>query len=103
LPAVAAKNLPFSYTVGPVWDSPRLTIRANYIQQSPSYLPIAGYFLGDRRGPFGEIRLKPWKALEVFGSASSYRNNLSRDPQLATLKSASTSGGISLALPFKLS
>ena len=103
LPAIAARGQQFSYTFGPVWNSPRLTIRANYIQQAASYLPLAGYYLGDRKGPFGEVRYRPWKMLEVFGSASAYRNNLSADPRLPVFQSSSTSGGVSLSLPFKIS
>ena len=39
---------PFSFTAGPVWKSKKLTVTANYIHQSETYLPVAGYFLGDR-------------------------------------------------------
>lgn len=103
VPIFEPRSQPFSYTFGPVWDSPRLTVRANYIQQTASYLPVAGYFLGDRKGPFGEIRYRPWKAVNAFASTGMYRNNLSNDSRQASFQSSSLSAGGSILLPFKIS
>jgi hypothetical protein len=92
---------PFSFTAGPVWKSRTLTVKANYIHHSASYLPIAGYFLGDRSGPYIEVDAKPIHAIDLFGSASQYRNNLDNSPELPSFRSKGTSAGASVALPFR--
>ncbi|HUI57180.1 MAG TPA: carboxypeptidase-like regulatory domain-containing protein [Bryobacteraceae bacterium] len=94
---------PGSFTFGPVWNSRKVTVKANYIYQPPSYLPIAGYFLGDRSGPFVEARFKASEGTEFFGSASTYRDNLENSPDLPTFRSTSTSAGVSVGLPFRFS
>ena len=98
-----ARRSPFSFTVGPVWKSRKLTIKANYIRESASYLPVAGYFLGDRTGPYVEAEYKPIDAIELFGSASQYRNNIDNSADLPTFRSHSTSAGASFALPYRFS
>jgi hypothetical protein len=99
----SASPSPMSFTAGPVWKSHKLTVKANYIHHSASYLPIAGYFLGDRSGPYIEVEAKPIQAIELFGSASQYRNNLDNSPELPTFNSKGTSAGASIALPFRFS
>ncbi|MGI8989686.1 MAG: hypothetical protein ACR2I2_08890 [Bryobacteraceae bacterium] len=94
---------PLSFTVGPVWKSRKLTIKANYIHQTASYLPVAGYFLGDRAGPYVEAQYKPVEAIQLFGSASEYRNNIANSEDLPTFLSKSTSAGASVSLPFRFS
>ena len=98
---VAAQRGSLSTLVGAAYESTILTIRANYMSQTRTYLPLAGYFAGDRRGPYGEARLRPFRRLEVFGSASRYSNNLNQDPALPTLTSNSFSAGTSLSLPWR--
>ncbi|MBI3665747.1 MAG: hypothetical protein HY236_05885, partial [Acidobacteria bacterium] len=78
---------PLSSFLGAVWESSTLLIRANYAYQGASYLPVVGYFLGDRRGPFGEVRYRPFRRLDLFGSSSRYTNNLENDPRLPTFRS----------------
>jgi hypothetical protein len=98
-----ARRSPFSFTAGPVWKSRKLTVKANYIRQSASYLPVAGYFLGDRTGPYVEASFKPIDAIELFGSASQYRNNIDNSADLPTFRSHSTSAGASFSLPWRFS
>ena len=100
-PLAVAQRGSLSSLVGAAYESPMLTIRANYMSQTRTYLPLAGYFAGDRRGPYGEARFRPFRRLEVFGSASRYSNNLSLDQALPTLTSNSFSAGTSLSLPWK--
>src|SRR5579884_3882983 len=95
--------LPLSFTAGPVWKTKKLAFRANYIHEAPSYLPVAGYFLGDRSGPYAELQVKPIDAVELFGSASDYRNNIQNSPDVPTYHSTSTSAGASVALPYRFS
>lgn len=102
-PSSEIRSSPFSFTGGPVWKSQKLTIKANYIHQAASYLPVAGYFLGDRAGPHIEAQFKPVEAIEFFGSADGYRNNLANSPNLPTFHSKSASGGTSISLPFRFS
>ena len=54
----AYKQSPFSAAAGVVWDSKPFTLKGNYVYQSISYLPLPGYFLGDRRGPYAEARYR---------------------------------------------
>ena len=97
------RRSPFSLTAGPVWKTRKLSVKANYIRQSASYLPVAGYFLGDRAGPYVEAQYKPIEAIELFGSASQYRNNIDNSIELPTFRSHATSAGASFALPFRFS
>ena len=89
--------------VGASWECPAVTVRANYVSQGTLYYPLAGYYAGDRQGPYAEMRVRPWKRLEFFGSASRYRNNLEHDAALPLLNSTSTSLGISALLPGRIS
>ncbi|HUP05292.1 MAG TPA: SPOR domain-containing protein [Bryobacteraceae bacterium] len=102
-PLAGGHEVPFSYTSGAVWDSRAFTLRANYAYQGTAYLPVPGYYAGDRRGPYGEIRLRPLRGLELFGSGSYYTNNLERDPAVADYRSASLDVGASATLPGKWS
>ena len=88
-----------SSLVGVVWDSSEVTFRANYVHQGILYFPLAGFFAGDRQGPFSEIRWRPRKSMEVFASASAYTNNLEHDPTATSLNSTSAAFGLSAALP----
>ena len=92
-------NVPLSWLSGLVWDGPQLTVRANYGSQSTSYLPVLGYYTGDRRGPYAEIHYKVCKNFNVYGSVLQSRNNLENNPDAATLTVKGVSGGASAALP----
>lgn len=94
---------PWSRTFGAVWDSKMLSLRANYAEQALLYLPIAGYFAGDRKGPFAELRLRPVKWLELFGSGTRQSNNLENRADTPTLRSTSLSAGAAVQLPFRFS
>ena len=88
---------------GVAWEHRAFSFKADYMREGLLYLPLAGYFTGDRQGPFGEARWRLRKTLEFYGSASQYRNNLERDPSLPLLTSLSTSAGASALLPGNLS
>ncbi len=92
-----------SGTFGPMLETERLTVRGNYVYQTDSYLPLLGYYLGDRKGPFGEIRVRPFSRLEFFASGSQYRNNLASNPLVATFRTATESAGASVRLPARFS
>jgi hypothetical protein len=98
-PIASVRNVPFSFLTGPVLETEKVTIRANYMFQSAAYFPLLGYYLGDRKGPFGEVRVRPVKRLELYASASRYENNVARDPALATFQSSTISAGSTLQLP----
>ena len=93
---------PVSYFFGPAWESPRLTVRSNYANLTRSYFPVAGYWIGDRRGPFGEIRVRPFRRVELFGSANQYETTAKSTEKLPFLRSTGTSAGASLEFPFKV-
>src|SRR5439155_743537 len=93
---------PFSLLAGAVFDTQKITVRANYASQGSTYLPLVGQFNGDRRGPFAEIRYRPIKSVEMFAAASKYRNNLEERSDITTFHSTSQSAGVSVALPWKL-
>jgi hypothetical protein len=97
--ADTVRSSPVSQTAGAIWESLRVTIHANWVRQSKLYYPAAGYFAGDRAGPFGEIRVRPWRRVELSGSASRYRNNLERDTSLPDYQSKSVSAGASVRMP----
>jgi hypothetical protein len=92
---------PLSYFFGPAWESPRLTVRLNYANFTRSYFPLAGYWIGDRKGPFGEIRIRPVHRIELFGSANRYESASKPADKLPILRSTGASAGLSAQLPLK--
>jgi hypothetical protein len=102
-PVLAARNVPVSTLVGPILDTKLFTFRANYSFQNASYFPLLGYYLGDRAGPFGEVKYHPLERMEIYASASEYRNNLAEDATLPTFRNTSQSAGLSIQLPAMLS
>jgi len=92
---------PFSLLIGPTWETDKFSLRANYVRQSTTYLPMLGYFVGDRKGPYVEGHYRPWKRVDLYGSASHYSNNLESNPELSTFRSTSETAGVSLILPWK--
>jgi len=96
---LVVKGPPVSLLTGPFLDTKRFALRANYTLQSASYFPLLGYYMGDRVGPFAEIRFRPVDRFELYASASAYENNVARTPQLATFRNTTESAGASLQLP----
>jgi hypothetical protein len=94
---------PFSFLAGPSWETSKFTVRANYVRQSTTYMPLLGYFAGDRKGPYVEGRYRPFGRLEFYGSTSAYSNNLEKNPTLPSFSSSEYSAGASATLPWKLS
>jgi hypothetical protein len=93
----------YSYFFGPAWESPRLTVRLNYMNLSRTYLPLTGYWVGDRKGPFGEVRVKPLRRVELYASASRYESSSDSSARLPYLRSSATSAGGAVLLPWKWS
>jgi len=103
VPSSGTRDVPVSTLVGPILDTRQVTLRANYTFQNASYFPLLGYYLGDRAGPYGEIKYHPVERLEIYASASGYENNVAKDPALPTFKNTSESAGASVLLPAKVS
>lgn len=97
--AIFPHAVPFSWLTGARWKMKRLTLTANYGSLSRSALPALGYFFGDRQGPYGEIRYKVFRMLEVFSSALASRNNLEKDPALPNLSTNDITVGAEVTLP----
>ena len=93
---------PVSFFMGSSWETDKFSLRANYVFQSVSYLPLLGYFSGDRRGPFVEGHYRVTPNIDLYGSASAYSNNLEHNSILPTFHSSGISGGGSFILPWKL-
>lgn len=94
---------PFSLLIGPSWETDKFTIRSNYVRQSTSYMPLLGYFAGDRKGPYVEGHYRPVGRVEIYGSASAYANNLENNPSVPSFKSSGYTTGASFTLPWKVS
>src|SRR5262249_31057298 len=43
-----------SFLAGPSWETEKFSILGNYARQSSTYLPLLGYFVGDREGAYAE-------------------------------------------------
>jgi hypothetical protein len=94
---------PFSFLIGPSWEETKFSIRSNYVRQSTSYMPLLGYFAGDRKGPYVEGHYRPFGRMEVYGSSSAYSNNLEKNPALPSFTSSGYTAGASFTFPWKLS
>ena len=94
---------PFSGAAGTEWNpSSRLSLRASYASQSLSYFPVYAYFLGDRRGPFAEIRYRVSKRVELSGTTTDTSNNLEHDPNRVNVRNTASSVTGSFTLPRKV-
>jgi hypothetical protein len=94
---------PFSFLIGPSWETSKFSIRANYVRQSTTYMPLLGYFAGDRKGPYVEGHYRPFRRVELYGSASAYSNNLEKNPDVPSFTSSAYTTGASFTLPCKFS
>ena len=94
----AGRSPSLSYVTGPALHTSRLAVRASYVRQGADYLPVVGYFLGDRRGPNVEASLNLGR-LSLSGTWLRTRNNLERNPQVPDFFSRQSGGGFSLRIP----
>ena len=102
LSSTSVARSPLSYTLGPAWNTARFSLRANYTQQPSSYLPVLGYYMGDRKGPHveGLLHLGPFN---LSGSWLQSRNNLEHNPAAPDFFNQQTSGGFNVRLPLDFS
>ncbi len=89
-----------SFLTGPSFQSSRAIFHANYVRQGLGYLPVLGYYLGDRRGPSADGVLRLWR-FDLSGSWGQLRNNLERNPSVPSFFSRQASGGLSIRLPYR--
>jgi hypothetical protein len=89
---------PFSFLVGPSWETDKFSVRANYVRQSTSYMPLLGYFAGDRKGPYVEGHYRPVEKVELYGPAGAYSNNLENNPALPSFSSTGYTTGEEVAI-----
>ena len=66
-PAAGTEPTVTSTLAGLAWEDTAFSFKTDYTRQGMLYFPLAGYFVGDRQGPFGEARWRPWKRLELYG------------------------------------
>jgi uncharacterized membrane protein YgcG len=92
---------PFSLLVGPSWEGDKFSLKANYVRQSTTYLPLLGTFVGDRKGPYVEGHYRPVKQVDFYASSSAYSNNLEGNPDLPSFHSSAYTAGTSVVLPWK--
>ena len=97
-----APRSPLSFLEGVIFETRRITIRANYGRQSTSYLPVAGYYAGDRRGPYTDVRLRLARFIEIYGAGSITQNNVEHNVLAADFRAESASGGATLVLPWQM-
>lgn len=81
------------------YERGRVMARASWLRQTAGYLPVAGYFAGDRGGAFVEGRVRVTKGVEVNGSTGSLRNNFENNPAAWGFRSKSASAGVSAQMP----
>ncbi len=99
-PSVARRS-PLSMVFGPALHTTRFSLKANYTNQGTGYLPVLGYYVGDRRGPTveGLLRLGP---VTLFGNWIQARNNREHDISATDFDSRQASGGFQVRLPSNL-
>jgi hypothetical protein len=93
---------PLSMTSSAEWNTTRLSLRGSYIRQGAAYMPLAGYFLGDRKGPFAEVRYKAHRRIDLYSSGTITESNVDSNPAVATMQARSGNAGVSLELPMRL-
>ena len=98
---VRVRQQPLSLLVGPSWEGDNFSLKANYVRQSTTYLPLLGTFVGDRKGPYVEGHYRPVERVDIYASASAYSNNLEGNPDLPSFHSSGYTAGASIVLPWK--
>lgn len=81
------------------YDGGRYALRGSYFRQSAGYMPVAGYYSGDRGGGAMEGRARPWKRIEFFSSAGKQRNNFENNPAVWTFQTTMANAGVSAEAP----
>jgi hypothetical protein len=97
--AAYPRSEPFSWLAGARWQTKKLTLVANYGSLSRAALPLPGYYFGDRKGPFAELKYKLAGSFELFDSALGSTNNLERNPFLPDLSTHDITLGANATLP----
>lgn len=92
----------FSGIASAEWEGGRWQARGNYVRQGAAYMPMTGYFLGDRKGPYGEFNYKLTQRVSAFVSGHLFETNVDRRPLEPTLRAVSSSGGLTAELPGKI-
>jgi hypothetical protein len=92
----------FSFVTGPTWTTPHVVIQANYVRQGIGYLPLLGYFLGDRRGPAAQSIVRLGR-FDFSGSWSQSSNNLEENQNATKFFSRQSSSGMNVRLPLSFS
>ena len=100
--AAGAILQPFSAETGFAWRSKSYTVRAVYLNQSADYLPLAGFYLGGRKGETGEVRVRPFAWLDLFAGGSHLESTTSLTAGVTRELSNAYSFGISTVLPGKI-
>jgi len=95
-------SVPVSWLGGMKWTTRKLTITADYGSLSRSALPAVGNYFGDRRGPFAEVKYRPFRGTEVYVSGTRSANNLEDDPFVLSLSTWGATAGASMQLLSKL-
>jgi hypothetical protein len=81
------------------YEAGRWQVRGQYQRENATFMPLAGYFLGDRQGPSGDARFQVTQRLTLFGSAARMSNNIERFEDVPSLRSTSATAGLSVQLP----
>lgn len=90
---------PFSATASAEWEGSRAQARGNWVRQGAGYMPLAGYYLGDRQGPYGEVNVRATQRVSLYATGSRFENNVDRQPAAPTLRSESSSAGVTAETP----
>lgn len=96
----SAASSAISLLTGPALQTSWATVKADYVHQGVTYLPVVGYYLGDRRGPHAEAFLSLWR-FDVSGSWGQLRNNIEKNLAAPTFFSRQSSAGVSIRLPLR--
>jgi hypothetical protein len=94
----ATRRSEWSFVAGPALHTSHVSIRANYLSQGTGYMPVLGYYLGDRRGSNvdGLWTIGP---VSLHGNWVQSRNNRERNSLVPNFYSRQGGGGVQLRLP----
>ncbi|MCC7497217.1 MAG: hypothetical protein IT160_06545 [Bryobacterales bacterium] len=87
---------PWNALLAAEYDNGRLAGRASYARQTAGYMPVAGYYTGDRGLTYAEGRVRPWRRVDLYASAGSQTNNFEHNPAVWTFRSKTVNTGASV-------
>ena len=94
---------PLSFEGGVNWKGTTQTARVVFLDQAADYLPLAGFYLGGRKGAIADYRIHPFASVDLFAGGAHLETATALTSAVSKQSTTSYSAGASMTLPGKVS